>query len=350
MPAKKKSAARAAKRAALATVGLSKKRAISADAVVASKNRLEEVEESEFIRVEENAEAVCGGLRSMLKSETWCKCVRCSTAGASERGAIRPAHYAKGGILGLKAGALKELSFHGILTVGLNADAAKKKIVGLTKTGAWLLSASPLQPGASPVDPLPPTPAFDPVMAMRSAAKRPPEPRTREEKEEAAYEAKLLREELPELVNWARIVEDEDELRVYTIALEAIVITQALQAADYRRYAIGRGGVRMLDYREWNNVTVYALGLSDILLGDFLFKGRELSREVDARIRGKKFDGWEGYWPSGFHIDRVRALVTDTAWPTPATPQRTGLPTSRTSQRSSSWRCATSPRRRTLRR
>ena len=77
------------------------------------------------------------------------------------------------------------------------------------------------------------------------------------------------------------------------------------------------GGVRMLDYREWNNVTVYALGLSDILLGDFLFKGRELSREVDARIRGKKFDGWEGYWPSGFHIDRVRALVTDTAWPTP---------------------------------
>ena len=84
------------------------------------------------------------------------------------------------------------------------------------------------------------------MMAMRSAAEPPlPEPRTREKAKEAAYEAKVLREELPELVNWARIVEDKDELRVYTIALEAIVLTQALQPVDYRRYAVGREGVRM---------------------------------------------------------------------------------------------------------
>ena len=183
----------------------------------------------------------------MLKMETWCKCVRCVATGASEGGAIRPAHYAKGGILGLKAGALKELSLHHIPIVGLSVDAAKKILQGLSKTGAWLLSTSPLPPGASPIAPVcPPAPAFDPMMAMRSAAEPPlPEPRTREKAKEAAYEAKVLREELPELVNWARIGEDKDELRVYTIALEAIVLTQALQPVDYRRYAVGREGVRM---------------------------------------------------------------------------------------------------------
>lgn len=147
-------------------------------------------------------------------------------------------------------------------------------------------------------------------------------PVTRAAAEAAACDMQMEREALPTLLDWEKIAANADELVVYTIALEAIVVMQALQYRDYRLYATaaardGEGaGRRLLESKEWNEVTLYALLLSYTLLDKYLIEGRELAREVHEGLRTRRIPGWQEYWPGPFHVDRVRAVVVDTCWPT----------------------------------
>lgn len=188
----------------------------------------------------------------------------------------------------------------------------------LAKSGAWLLTG-PSSSSSGSAHP----PGGEAGAAFRAAAAAPaPEPAEAAPGGEAgatfrAAAAAPPLPPLPSLLDWDEIREDPVELRVFTIALEAITLTQALQYRDYQRYAVGRGGARVLRADEWSNVTTYALHLSDELLDDYLFQGRELAREVHQAVREKSLPGWEECWPHGFHVDRVRAHTVDSAWPAP---------------------------------
>ena len=177
-------------------------------------------------------------------------------------------------------------------------------------------------------------------------------PVTRAAAEAAACDMQMEREALPTLLDWEKIAANADELVVYTIALEAIVVMQALQYRDYRLYATaaardGEGaGRRLLESKEWNEVTLYALLLSYTLLDKYLIEGRELAREVHDGLRIRRIPGWQEYWRAPFTLTGCAlwsSIRVGLRW---ATRPSAGLRTCKTIRLDLSSPCPTSRRRR----